>query len=266
MNTENTLFHLIHPPLFRRQTEIYDRFVSRKGQVAVLIDPEKTNTLEQILPLTQKAAFAQIDFFFVGGSTVSRNELENTVRLLKQNTNIPVILFPGGSHQLSADADALLYLSLVSGRNPDFLITHHVNSAQEIAAMDLEIIPTAYILVDGGTKSSVAYVSQTTPIPREQTSIALNTALAAIFQGKKLVYFDAGSGAKEIVPLNFISQLRKTIEVPIIVGGGIRTIEDMINFRNEGVNVMVIGNHLESNIDFLLEIHTFQQGRMEIGD
>lgn len=247
--------------MLQRQTDIYEKLAAREGQVAVLIDPEKTNTLEQILPLVEKAAFAKVDFFFVGGSTVSRNELENTVRLLKQNTPIPVVLFPGASHQLCEDADALLYLSLVSGRNPDFLITHHVNSAQEISRMDLEVIPTAYILVDGGTKSSVAYVSQTTPIPREQAGIAHSTALAAIFQGKKVVYFDAGSGAKETVPADFISQLRKTASVPIIVGGGIRTIGEMEKFRNEGVNVIVVGNHIESNIDFLLEIHTFTHTR-----
>ncbi len=248
--------------MFQRKTDIYEKFTDRKGQVAVLIDPEKTNTEEQILPLVEKAVFAKIDFFFVGGSTASRSELELTVKLLKQYTKIPVVLFPGGSHQLSEDADALLYLTLVSGRNPDFLITHHVNSAQEIARMDIEVIPTAYILVDGGTKSSVAYVSQTSPIPREQSGIALNTALAAIFQGKKLVYFDAGSGAKETVPTSFISQLRKTSPVPIIVGGGIRSIEEMEKFRNEGVNVMVIGNHLESNIEFLLEIHEFTKANL----
>lgn len=247
--------------MFQRKTDIYEKFVAAKGQVAILIDPEKTNSPEQIKPLVEKAVFAKIDFFFVGGSTVSRADLENTVQLLKQNTTIPVVLFPGGSHQLSKDADALLYLSLVSGRNPDFLITHHVNSAQEIAAMDIEVIPTAYILVDGGTKSSVAYVSQTTPIPREQNSIALNTALAAMFQGKKLIYFDAGSGASKTVPLDFISQLRKTAPVPIIVGGGIRDLQTMENFKREGVNVMVIGNHLEENIDFLLDIQTFQKAK-----
>lgn len=245
--------------MLNRKTDIYEKIAGKQGQVAVLIDPEKTNTAEQIVPLVEKATFAGIDFFFVGGSTVSRNELEQTVGLLKRHTDIPVVLFPGGSHQLSEEADALLYLSLVSGRNPDFLITHHVNSAQEIARMDLEVIPTAYILVDGGTKSSVAYVSQTTPIPREQAGIALNTALAAIFQGKKLVYFDAGSGARDTVPSEFVTQLRKAANVPVIVGGGIRTVEDMERLRSEGVNVIVVGNHLEHNIDFLLEIHSFSR-------
>lgn len=246
--------------MLHRKTDIYEKIAARQGQVAVLIDPEKTNTREQLLPLTEKAAFAKIDFFFVGGSTASRNQLETTVGLLKALTDIPVVLFPGGSHQLSEEADALLYLSLVSGRNPDFLITHHVSSAQEIARMNLEIIPTAYILVDGGTKSSVAYVSQTTPIPREQSGIALSTALAAVFQGKKLVYFDAGSGARDTVPETFVTQIRQAApSVPVIVGGGIRSILDMEKFRDAGVNVMVIGNHLEENVEFLLEVQLFRK-------
>ena len=244
-----------------RTNNIYKKIISQKGQIAILVDPEKTNTAEQIINLTQKASFAQIDYFFVGGSTVTRADLEKTVHLLKLHTQIPIVLFPGASHQLSAEADALLYLSLVSGRNPDFLITHHVNSAQEIAKMDIELIPTAYILVDGGTKSSVAYISQTTPIPREQKSIALSTSLAAIFQGKKLVYFDAGSGAKEMVPLQFIAQLKNEIDVPIIVGGGIKSIQDIDSFRKSGANVIVIGNHIEENIDFLLDIQSYTSNR-----
>jgi putative glycerol-1-phosphate prenyltransferase len=241
-----------------RSDNIFQKIQSQKGQIAVLIDPEKTNTEYQIVELVKKASFAQIDFFFVGGSTVSRIDLEKTVKLLKTHSKIPVVLFPGGSHQLSEKADALLYLSLVSGRNPDFLITHHVNSAQEIANMNIELIPTGYILVDGGTKSSVAYISQTTPIPRSQKSIAQNTALAAIFQGKKLIYFDAGSGANEIVPIEFVKQLRNEMEVPIIVGGGIRTIQDIETFKKSGVNVVVIGNHIEENIEFLLDIQRYK--------
>ena len=241
------------------KNHIYQKIQSQKGQIAVLIDPEKTNTEGKIIELAKKAKFAQIDYFFVGGSTVSRNDLEKTVHLLKSHSEIPVVLFPGGSHQLSEEADALLYLSLVSGRNPDFLITHHVNSAQEIAKMDIELIPTGYILVDGGTKSSVAYISQTTPIPRSQKSIAQNTALAAIFQGKKLIYFDAGSGANEMVPFEFIEQLKAEIDIPIIVGGGIRKAEDIQNFKNSGVNVIVIGNHIEENIEFLLDIQRYKQ-------
>lgn len=227
------------------------------GQIAVLIDPEKTNREDQLQMLVEKAVFAGIDYFFVGGSTVTRRDLEQTVQILKKFTDIPVLIFPGGSNQLSNEADGLLYLSLVSGRNPDFLITHHVNSALEVFQLGIEILPTAYILVDGGTKSSVAYVSQTTPIPREQTTIALHTALAAIMQGKKIVYFDAGSGAKDHVPQTFIQELRKFSDVPIIVGGGIRDLETLKLYKQEKVNLMVIGNKLEEDIDFLLDVKSF---------
>lgn len=239
--------------------EIYTQICSRKGQIAVLIDPEKTHLESQLIPLIEKSIFAKIDYFFVGGSTATRFELESTLEILKKNTTIPVVLFPGGANQISERADAILYLSLVSGRNPDFLITHHVNSAQELAHMNLEILPTGYLLVDGGTKSSVAYVSQTTPIPQDQNSIALNTSLAAIFQGKKILYFDAGSGAKESVPTQFITQLSPYTETPTIVGGGIRTIESIDRYKKAGVNVIVIGNHIEDNIHFLLDIEHYQR-------
>ncbi|MGV3631865.1 MAG: phosphoglycerol geranylgeranyltransferase [Bacteroidota bacterium] len=237
--------------------DLFQQFTAAYGQVAVLIDPEKTNREEQLLPLIQKAEFAGISYFFVGGSTVSRKDIETTISLLKKLTTIPVVIFPGGNQQLSAEADGILYLSLVSGRNPDFLITHHVNSAFEVFQLGIEILPTGYILVDGGTKSSVAYVSQTTPIPRDQKSIAVSTALAAILQGKKVIYFDAGSGAKESVPAGFISELRKYTDLPVIVGGGIREIESMRSYREHGVNVVVIGNKLEEDLDFLLDIQTY---------
>lgn len=251
------MLRLIPRPLYQFKENIFQQFNSKVGQVAVLVDPEKTNTEEQLLPLIEKATFAQIDYFFVGGSTVSRLDIEKTVNILKTNSTIPVVLFPGASHQLSKEADALLYLSLVSGRNPDFLISQHIHSAQEVLQLPFEVIPTAYILVDGGTKSSVAYVSQTTPIPHDQPSIAQNTALAGLFQGKKVVYFDAGSGAEKTVPAAFVSQLKATIDCVVIVGGGIRNIETIQHFAQAGANLIVIGNHIEKNTDFLLDLHAF---------
>jgi phosphoglycerol geranylgeranyltransferase len=238
---------------------LLSKIASRFGQISILIDPEKTNSENQLLPLIKKAEFTKIDYFFVGGSTVSRSDLEKTITILKRNTKIPVIIFPGGGNQLSNKADGILYLSLVSGRNPDFLITHHVNSALEVFNLGIEVLPTGYILVEGGTKSSVAYVSQTIPIPREQTSIALNTSLAALLQGKQIIYFDAGSGATDIVPFSFIQELRKHSTIPIIVGGGITEINQLKKFKKAQVNIMVIGNKLEKDIDFLLEINEFQK-------
>ena len=231
---------------------------SKKGQIAVLIDPEKSNHPEKLLQLIQKAEFAGVNFFFVGGSTVTQEDFIKVVRFLKGSTSIPVVIFPGASHQICQDADALLYLSLISGRNPDYLIGHHVQSAHEVYEMDIEVIPTAYILIDGGTKSSVAYVSQTTPIPNDQLSIILNTAKAGVLQGKQLVYLDAGSGAKQTVrpeTVRVLNQLNK----PIIVGGGIKTKEKIEDFAKAGANVIVIGNKIESDIDFLLDIKLFLQ-------
>lgn len=233
--------------------ETYNLIQSRKGQIAVLIDPDKSNKPEQINSLIEKAEFAEIDFFFVGGSTVTRNQFEFVVSYLKENSNIPIVLFPGASHQISKEADALLYLSLISGRNPDFLIGHHVQSADEVYDMEIEVIPTAYILIDGGTKSSVAYVSQTTPIPSDKLSIILNTAKAGILQGKKIIYVDAGSGALNHVPDNVIQELNQ-LKQPIIVGGGIRSISEIESLKESGANVIVIGNKIEEDIDFLLDI------------
>lgn len=235
---------------------LYNKINSKKGQIAILIDPEKCDNGVQLLKLIEKAEFAGVNYFFIGGSTVTKNEFENTIQFLKQNSKLPLIIFPGGSHQISDQADALLYLSLLSGRNPDYLIGHHVQSANEIIKMNLEVIPTGYILIDGGTKSSVAYISQTTPIPRDQINIAKNTAIAGILQGKKLIYFDAGSGAKFSVPKEMVIEI-DSFDVPIIVGGGIKSIEKINELKEAGVNVIVIGNHIEENIDFLLDIKLF---------
>lgn len=240
-------------------TDIFQKINSCTGQIAILIDPDKTFERDTIQSLVEKATWAKVDYFFVGGSTVTRERFTQTIQLLKSLTDIPVLIFPGGNHQISSEADALLYLSLVSGRNPDYLISHHVNSALEVLNLNIEVIPTGYILIDGGTQSSVAYVSQTTPIPRNQEKIALNTAVAAILQGKKMIFFDAGSGANFSVPDNFVSELKKTVTCPILVGGGIKSIEEIETFAKAGTNVIVVGNKIEEELDFLLDIHQFKE-------
>ncbi len=242
--------------LLIKSLEIYNQINKRKGQIAVLIDPDKCANKYKLFELLKRAKFANIDFLFVGGSTVSQHDFTEAVEFIKKNSSIPLVIFPGASHQISNDADALLYLSLISGRNPDFLIGHHVQSAQEVFEMDVEVIPTAYILIDGGSASSVAYVSQTTPIPSDHHSIIMNTAKAGILQGKQLIYLDAGSGAKYPVPSEVISRLQE-LNQPVIVGGGIRTREVIEELHDSGANVIVIGNQLEENIDFLLEIQDF---------
>lgn len=236
--------------------EILNKFRDKKGQVAVLIDPEKSNDQKELIELIKKSEFAGVSFFFVGGSTVTREELQRTVNLLKENSSIPVVIFPGASHQISEKADAILLLSLISGRNPDYLIGHHVMAAPELYDMDIEVIPTAYLLIDGGSRSSVAYVSQTTPIPNDKSSIIVNTAKAGILQGKQVTYVDAGSGASNHVPVQVIEKLAE-LRVPVIVGGGIRTLEELKGLSQAGANVIVIGNKLEEDINFLLDIKSF---------
>ena len=240
-----------------KTNEIFNQFSARTGQVAVLIDPDKFNSEKILLPLLKKVTFAKVDYLFIGGSTVTQKAFTETVALIKKNTTIPIVLFPGAAHQISGEADALLYLSLISGRNPEYLIGQHVLSANEVYDMDIEVIPTAYILIDGGTKSSVAYVSQTTPIPNDKETIILNTAKAGILQGKKLLYLDAGSGAKNHVPSRIIDIL-KDLNHPIIIGGGIRSRESLKELSH--ANVLVIGNKIEEEIDFLIDVKEFIEG------
>jgi phosphoglycerol geranylgeranyltransferase len=240
----------------KESIEIYNSIASRKGQIAVLIDPDKCSDKTKLSELLKRAKFANVDFLFVGGSTVSQHDFIESIEFIKQSSSIPLVIFPGASHQISNEADALLYLSLISGRNPDFLIGHHVQSAQEVFEMDIEVIPTAYILIDGGSTSSVAYVSQTTPIPSDHHSIIMNTAKAGVLQGKKLIYLDAGSGAKKPIPSQVISRLQE-LNKPVIVGGGIKTREKIESLKESGANVIVIGNQLEENIEFLLEIEDY---------
>lgn len=245
--------------MYKNRIHIFSKFTSRKGQIAILIDPEKVIQTDSLLQLVKKADFAKVDYFFIGGSTVTRDELEKVIVFLKTHTAIPIVIFPGSSHQVSHQADALLFLSLISGRNPDFLIGHHVLASQELHQSALEIIPTSYILIDGGTKSSVAYVSQTTPIPAEKTQITIQTALAGAMLGHKVVYFDAGSGAKTGVPLALLEKVSLELpHSPIIVGGGIRTIEQINELKNVA-NIIVVGNHIEENEDFLLDIASVQR-------
>lgn len=244
--------------MYKNRTHIFSKFSGRKGQIAILIDPEKVTSLEKLTSLLQKAIFAKIDYFFIGGSTVTRNEMEMVVSFIKEKSSIPVVIFPGAHHQISHQADALLFLSLISGRNPDFLIGHHVMAAQELHPSPLEIIPTSYILIDGGTKSSVAYISQTTPIPNNKEQIAIHTAIAGSMLGQKVIYFDAGSGAKISVPLSLVKNTHQELpHHPILVGGGIRTIEKIKAFQ-QIANVIVVGNHIEDNENFLLDLANLQ--------
>jgi len=232
--------------------EIYRRIKSKKGQIAILIDPDKFDFSNK-KDFIKKLNFANVDYLFVGGSTVEKSDLQNVVHFLKENSELPIVLFPGDVYQYDENADAILYLSLLSGRNPDYLIGQHVRTAKNISESNLEIIPTAYLLIDGGNHSAVAYVSQTSPIPQNQISLIENTVIAGILQGKSLIYLDAGSGAENSISSEIIERC-SGLEVPLIVGGGIRTIEQIKNAKSAGANVIVIGNYIEENVDFLLDI------------
>jgi len=237
--------------------DIYKKIKSKMGQIAILIDPDKFD-FNKGDELIRKMEFAKVDYIFIGGSTVERDLYNKVSFYLKSNTNLPLVSFPGDVYQYSENIDAILYLSLLSGRNPEYLIGQHIHTSKEISELPLEILPTSYLLIDGDKQTAVSYVSQTTPIPQDQVSIIERTVLAGILQGKHLSYLDAGSGAKKCISPEIIKKC-SSLNHPIIVGGGIRTLEQMEDFKKAGANVIVIGNHIEENIDFLLDVKSFQE-------
>ena len=227
-----------------------------RNGIAVLIDPDKFTSIEKLSDYLDKVSFANPDMILIGGSTVSKADFQNCVKLTKEKINSPIVIFPGASHQLSEHADAILFLSLISGRKSDYLIGHHIAAVSELENMSLQIIPTSYMLIDGGKKSSVEYVSNTNPIPKDAFSIARKTALAGKYLGHKILYADAGSGAKENISKEMIKLLSAT-NSPLIIGGGIRSIEQIRDAHQAGANLVVIGNKIEEDIDFLLDIKNY---------
>lgn len=221
---------------------------SKKGEklLAILLDPDKT-TLEEISSISKKIENLKANFIFVGGSYVENGITDAFVEKLKEHTQIPIILFPGDYSQVTNKADALLFLSLISGRNPEYLIEQQIKAVPYLKNSSLEIIPTGYILIDGGTNSSVLKVSKTIPIPQNNIDLVVSTAIAGMFKGKQLIYLEAGSGAKNVVGLKIISEVKKNISIPIIVGGGIRTKEQLNNAYKSGADLVVIGTAFENN-------------------
>jgi putative glycerol-1-phosphate prenyltransferase len=226
-----------------------------KALLAVLIDPGKMS-IKRLHHILTIASVSPPDYFFIGGSTSERIDLETTLNEVKQFCpSIPVILFPGNETQISSQADALLLLSLVSGRNPELLIGKHVKAAKHLVQSGLEIIPTAYTLIDGGKTTTVAYLSQTQPIPREGIDIAASTALASELLGMKLVYLEAGSGARLPVPVELVHAVYATCSLPIVVGGGIDSVEKLHLAFDAGATLAVVGNALEENPELLHDLH-----------
>lgn len=233
---------------------IYQEIIAAResGQklLAVLIDPEKIK-MHQVHSFVKKINRSIATHIFVGGSTDQNNCIENVVVELKKYTTLPIILFPGDANQVTSEADGILFLSLISGRNPEYLIAQQIDAALKIQRSDLEVIPTGYILIDGDKETSVQRVSNTAPISQTEYELILKTALAGQFSGKKLIYLEAGSGAKTPVSSVVINCVKSELKVPLIVGGGIRNSQQLNNAYNAGADLVVIGTAFEKDESFL---------------
>lgn len=226
------------------KTIVIGREVNRK-MLAVLLDPDKCRG--SILASTIAVLKSNTpDFVFVGGSH-TLTSVDSLIELLEDELDSKIVLFPGNAAQFSPKADALLYLSLLSGRNAEFLIGQHITSAIAIKNSGMEVIPTGYLLIDGGKPSSVEYISNTRTIPRDKNEIALSTAVAAELLGMRLVYLEAGSGADVPVPVEMIKSVSRGLSLPLVVGGGIKTTEQMLAAYDAGADVVVVGNVFETN-------------------
>lgn len=219
--------------------------ISEKGAAyLILIDPDKISG-EKLSEFVKRCESCGVDGFLVGGSLMMNGSLSNTISVIKNNTSIPAVIFPGGISQVSSNADAILFLSLVSGRNPEHLIGKQVMAAPMIKAYNLETIPTGYILVESGSVTTAEYVSGSKPVPRRKPEIAVATALAAQYLGMKMIYLEGGSGAQMSVPNEMISLVAKNLDIPVITGGGIRTAKDAREKVESGASIVVTGNYFE---------------------
>lgn len=236
------------------QKQLYSSILNSKlkgkKQFAILVDPDKFESAE-ILDL---AAESKVDLIFIGGSIITNGNFEKCVETIKKKSKIPLVIFPGNNLQISEKADGILLLSLISGRNPDMLIGKHVISAPLLRSSGLELLPTGYMLIESGKQTAALYMSNTTPIPSDKDDIAMCTAMAGEMLGLKLIYMDAGSGAKNCIPEKMIQKVSKAITVPLIVGGGINTPEKAAKACKSGADIIVVGNALEKNKPLLKKI------------
>lgn len=230
--------------------EVYNHLLdikhNRGAGLMVLLDPDKTNCTEY-LKVAESAEECGVDALLVGTSFSIDSHFSSAVKEIKTKTKLPVIIFPGSYAQLTPYADAVLFTSLISGRNPNYLIDEQVKGAPLVKKFKLEAIPTGYILIESGKVTSVEYISNTKPIPRDKTDIVCGHALAAQYLGMKAVYLEAGSGAQQSVPIEIIEAVKSYIEIPIITGGGLRRPEDCRMRIKAGADFVVVGNHLEEN-------------------
>lgn len=240
------------------KTDIYSSLKenrhSGKKSFAVLIDPDKIEGESACMRIVNMSIENQVDYFLVGGSLITGNNFGRVVQLIKENTDIPVVIFPGSSMHIESTADAILFLSLISGRNPDLLIGQHVVAAPVLKRSNLEVLPTGYMLINSGQQTTVSYMSNTTPIPHDKTSVAACTAIAGEMLGLKLIYMDAGSGAEVPVSSKMINMVRKAVDIPLIVGGGINNAHKAARAYESGADMIVIGNGIEKNPALLIEV------------
>jgi phosphoglycerol geranylgeranyltransferase len=232
---------------------ILDAIASKRKLLAVLIDPDKMD-IEKVSDFMAKVNTSIVTHIFVGGSVVEENDTEILVSEIKKLTTLPVIVFPGDVSQITEQADAILFLSLISGRQAEYLIGKHVKAVSKLRQIDLEIIPTGYILIENGKKTSIEKVTGTQPMSRDNIPLVVDTALAGEFLGKKLIYLEAGSGATHPIDITMISEVKKALQIPLIVGGGIRTKEQLLSAYNSGADIVVIGTALEDDKSFFNEL------------
>ena len=236
---------------------VFDKIFAarKKGKklFAVLIDPDKLSG-KKLLSVAELCESAGADFVFVGSSLLTRDILDSCIRTIRKKYSGAVVLFPGNTLQVTKRADAILFLSLISGRNAEMLIGNHVIAAPMLKQSGIEVIPTGYMLIESGASTSVSYMSNSTPIPKDKTDIAASTAIAGELLGMKLIYMDAGSGAKEPISTEMMKAVRKKIDAPIIAGGGIRTAELALERCKAGADVIVVGNSIEKNPGLIAEV------------
>lgn len=234
-------------------TNIYNNILKSKAKneklLAILLDPDKID-LNRLGILIDKINQSPATHIFIGGSLVENNILNDLITALKQKSMLPIVLFPGNPSQISNKADAILFLSLISGRNPDFLIEHQVQAAPILKKTQLEIISTGYILIESDTETAVERVSKTKPLDRKNLDLALATAQAGEMLGNKLIYLEAGSGAKQAVPLEMIGLVSQNVEIPLLVGGGIVALQGIQDAFDAGADLVVVGTAFEKDSDF----------------
>lgn len=233
--------------------DILRHTVKGRKQLSVLVDPDKLSNRD-VERIAISAAKSGVDYFFVGGSLLVNNELDQCIKTLKSNSEIPVILFPGNTLQMSWKADAILFLSLISGRNAEMLIGRHVIAAPYLKLSPLEVISCGYMLVESGKTTAVQYMSNTMPIPSDKMDIAICTAMAGEMLGLKMIYLEAGSGAQQSIPIPMIGQVKQSISIPLIVGGGLRTAEQAYETAVAGADIIVVGTALENNSELISEM------------